>query len=155
MEFFKKHIILADTLLLILLGILVFTNVKSLMEYKAYDVENATEAGEAKLTEYIPVEGLFGKENMQPVYVMELGGVTYNRNSLVAEKNPSLQVGDSVAVLYDADEPAHFYTETEIKYADNKLEGYQTRTFLFGGVMVVMIIVFIGDITKKIKGGTP
>ena len=151
MEFFKKHIILADIVLLVLLGIMVFINIKGLLECKAYGVETATEAGNATVTEYVTIKGMFGNEHQQPVYAMEFEGESYTRDSLVAEKTPSVAVGESVEVLYDTANPAHFYTETEIKYADNKQEGYQTRSFLFGGISVVMIIIFVGDIKKKVQ----
>lgn len=153
MEFFKKNIILADILLLLLLGIILFINVKGVVDCKAYGVKAATASGEATVTEYVVVEGLLGSEHQQPVFVMELEGESYTRNSLLAEKKPSVAIGESVEVLYDTDNPAHFYTEAEIKYVNNKQEGYQTRSFLFVGVSVIMIIVFIGDIRKKVKGG--
>lgn len=151
MEFFKKHIILADILLLVLLGIILFINIKGVVDCKAYGVKAATDAGEATVTEYVTVKGTLGNEHQQPVYAMELEGETYTRSSLVAEKNPSVAIGESVEVLYDTANPAHFYTEAEIKYVDNKQEGYQTRSFLFVGVSVIMIIVFIGDIKKKMQ----
>ena len=151
MEFFKKNIILADTLLLVLLGIMLFINIKGVLDCKAYGVENATEAGKATVTEYVTIKGMLGNEHRQPVYAMELDGETYTRSSLVAEKTPSAAVGESVEVLYDVANPAHYYTETEIKYADNKQEGYRTRSFLFGGISIVMIIIFIGDIKKKVQ----
>lgn len=151
MEFLKKHIIFADILLLALLGIILFINLKGVLDCKAYGVETATEAGKAAVTEYLTIKGMLGNEHRQPVYAMELDGETYIRNSLVAEKNPSAAVGESVEVLYDSNNPAHFYTETEIKYANNKQEGYQTRSFLFGGILIVMIIIFIGDIKKKMQ----
>ncbi|MBQ7782136.1 MAG: hypothetical protein IJ405_08955 [Lachnospiraceae bacterium] len=152
MKFFKKHNILTDVVLLMLLGILLFTNVKSLLDLKAYGVEHVTEQAEAMITEYQSVKGLVGKEHYAPVMELTIGASVYTRDSLVAFSEMG-EVGQSVEVSYDASNPVAFYTEAEIKYVEEKIEAQNTRVFLFGGVFLIMIIILIGDIKKKVQGG--
>lgn len=152
MDFFKKHNILTDVVLLMLLGILFFTNVKNRLDLKAYGVEHVTEQAEAVITECQSVKGLLGKEHYVPVMELAIGESVYTRDSLVAFSEMG-EVGQSVEVFYDASNPAAFYTEAEIKYVEEKIEAQNTRVFLFGGVFIIMIIIFIGDIRKKLQGG--
>lgn len=152
MDFFKKHNILTDAVLLILLGILLFINIKSLADLKAYGIEYATTQAEAVITEYRSVKGLLGKEHYAPVMELAVGESVYTRDSLVAFSEMG-EAGQGVEVLYDASNPAAFYTEEEIKYVEEKIEAQNTRVFLFGGVFIIMIIILIGDIRKKYKEG--
>ena len=152
MNFFKKHNILTDVVLLVLLGILLFTNVKSLLDLKTYGVEQVTEQAEAVITEYQPIKALLGKEHYAPVMELTMGESVYTRDSLVAFSEMG-DAGQKVEVFYDASNQAAFYTEAEIKYVKEKIEAQNTRVFLFGGVFIIMIIILIGDIRKKVQGG--